>query len=197
MHRDRIGRRRDRQRIVRDDTAQRVVQQQQARASGVHDPGLLQDRQLLGREGQRVLGTVARRANEFDQGLAVGAGPFGRRASDGEHRAFDDAHDRLACQDVSVLEGLGQQVGRDVTVDREFRYQSAKHLREDHPGVAPRAHQRPVGDGLADLGHLGVVAQRSEFGGDGLDGERHIGPGIAVGHRIDVQAIDDILMGSQ
>ena len=62
----------------------------------------------------------------------------------------------------------------------------------------PRAPiKRTVGDGLADLGHLGVVGQGAQFGGDRLDGERHIGPGVAVGHRVDVQAIDDVLMGTQ
>ena len=129
--------------------------------------------------------------------LAVRAGPFGRRARDRQHGPFDDAHHGLTGQDVGVLEGLGQQIGRDVAVDRELRHEAPQHLGEDDAGVAPRAHQGTVGDGLADLGHLGVVGQGAQFGGDGLDRQRHIGPGVAVGHRIDVQAIDDVLMGTQ
>ena len=197
VHGDGVGRRRDGQRIVRDDAAQRVEEQQQSRASGVDHAGLLQHRELLGRESQRVLGAVTRRTHQLDQRLAVSARSLGGGARYGEHGAFHDAHDGPAGQDVGVLERLGQKIGRHVALDRKLRDQTAKHLGEDDPGVAPRAHERAVGDGLADLGHLRVVGQGAKFGGDGLDGERHIGPGVAVGHRIDVESIDDIHMRTQ
>ena len=67
-------------------------------------PACFKTGKLLGREGQRVLRAVARRAHEFDQRLAVRAGPLGGRARDREHGALDDAHHRLAREDVGVLE---------------------------------------------------------------------------------------------
>ena len=60
VDRDRIGRRRDRQGIMGDHAAERVEEQQQTRTTRVDDTGLLQYRELLGREGQRVLGAVSR-----------------------------------------------------------------------------------------------------------------------------------------
>ena len=44
---------------------------------------------------------------------------------------------------------------------------------------------------------IGAFSSRSFGHHDRLDGEGHIGPGIAVGDGIDVQAIDDVAIGVQ
>ena len=108
---------------------------------------------------------------------------FGRGARDGEHRPFNDAHHGLARENVAVPGELG--------------YEAAQHLGEDDPGVTASPHQRAVRDGLTHVGHVGVLGEGAEFGRDRFDREGHIGPGVTVGDRIDIEAIDDILVGTQ
>ena len=62
------------------------------------------------------------------------------------------------------------------------------------PGVAARAHQRPEADRRGDpLGRLagdalGLVER-------GPDGREHVRPGVAVGDRVDVEAVDLVDVG--
>ena len=44
-------------------------------------------------------------------------------------------------------------------MDGKLRHQPAQHLGENDARIAPRAHERAVGDRLAHLGHLGVIGQ--------------------------------------
>ena len=74
----------------------------------------------------------------------------------------------------------------------------AQDLREDHPRVAPGPHQRAVADGLARgdqvaVGAGGLVdlfAHRAQR-------EGHVGAGVAVGDRVDVQPVDGLTVGGQ
>ena len=50
---------------------------------------------------------------------------------------------------------------RDVVVLAHGLGDAAEQLGEDHPGVAPGAHQRAVGDRLADVGHEGAGGRSS------------------------------------
>ena len=50
---------------------------------------------------------------------------------------------------ASLGGGLGGHVG-----------QAAQNLRQDHPGVAPGAVQRAVGQGRGHLGHVAAGAER-------------------------------------
>ena len=74
--------------------------------------------------------------------------------------------------------------------------QTPQDLRQDDPGVAPGAHQRAVADGGAHRAQVGPVAI-AELGHHRLQRQRHVGPGVAVGDRIDVQPVDRLLMGPQ
>ncbi len=98
---------------------------------------------------------------------------------------------------VRVLKRFGEQVSADVTFFREFLDEAAQELGQDHPGITPRAHQRTVGDGPSDTAHGSIVTDFLKFSDNRFNGEGHIGPGIAVGHRINVQSIDDLFMGAQ
>jgi hypothetical protein len=73
--------------------------------------------------------------------------------------------------------------------------QAPKDLREDHPAVAARAHQRPVANGLAHCGEIAVGTL--ELGHHRLERQRHVGAGVAVGDRVHVEAVDAFLVGSQ
>ena len=65
-----------------------------------------------------------------------------------------------------------------------------QELGQDHARVAPGPHEGAVADGLADLGQAGAGRDAVELGDHGLEGQGHVGAGVAVGHRIDVQAVD-------
>ena len=86
-------------------------------------------------------------------------------------------------------------LGRGRRAPRPERVGEApEDLAEDHARVAPGAHERPVRDRLADLGHrLG----RSELLDDRLEGQRHVRAGVAVGHRVDVQPVQRLLVDAE
>ena len=69
-----------------------------------------------------------------------------------------------------------------------------QELGEDHARVAPGPHERAVADGPAHLGQRRTGRHTVELGHHGLERQRHVGAGVAVGHRIDVQAVDVRLM---
>ena len=67
--------------------------------------------------------------------------------------------------------------------------------RQDHAGVAPGAHERAVADGLARR-PPGRRRRPSSSSHDRLEGEGHVGAGVAVGHRVDVEPVDAGLVGA-
>jgi hypothetical protein len=77
--------------------------------------------------------------------------------------------------------GGAPERGRDRAVFVEALDGAADDLREDDAGVAARSEQRRVGD---------VGVPRLERLADGAHGEQHVRPGVAVGHRIDVEVVD-------
>ena len=90
----------------------------------------------------------------------------------------------------------GDHVGsRDRLERRERVGEAAEDLREDHAGVPAGTHQRTVPDRLADLLHGGAVG--GQLVDDGFERERHVGAGVAVGHRVDVEAVQLFLVVAQ
>ena len=72
--------------------------------------------------------------------------------------------------------------------------EAPQDLAEDHARVAPGAHERAVRDRLADLGHgLG----RPELLDHRLEGQRHVRAGVAVGHRVDVEPVQRLLVDAE
>ena len=108
------------------------------------------------------------------------------------------ARPRASARPVGVLVALGEHPG-----------EAPQQLAQDHPGVAPRPHERAVGDGLAHRRHLGSALPGSaptgvgelghvealepfeagELGHHRLQGQGHVGARVAVGHGVDVQAL--------
>ena len=72
-----------------------------------------------------------------------------------------------------------------------------QELGEDHARVAPRPHERAVADGLAHRGQARAGRHALELGHHGLEGQGHVGAGVAVGHRVDIQAVDVPLVRAQ
>ena len=50
---------------------------------------------------------------------------------------------------------------------------------------------------FTDLRHGRRVVEIVEFFGYRLERQRHVGTGIAVGNRVDIQPVDDLLMASE
>ena len=69
----------------------------------------------------------------------------------------------------------------------------AEHLAQDHPAVAAGAEQRAAGEGRERGREVdrGVARGRlAERVAGGRDGEEHVGAGVSVGHRVDVERVD-------
>ena len=205
-HRDRpaaCGRRAGRRPPAGQHRLGRVEDDAQAAAARVDDAGVTQRPQLLGGAGQRLAGR-GRGGGEHvagprPGGLGRGERGVGGGAGDGEHRPLD----RLPHGGVAGVGRLAQRLGHDpgrALVGRgpdDPAGQRAQHLAEDDPGVAARAEQRAAGH----RGQRGPerrrrppVAHRVAGGGDG---EEHVGAGVAVGHREDVEGVDLLAGGAE
>ena len=183
--------------VAGEYVTQGVEPQEQSRTTRVNDAGLFQDVELLGRIGQRLARLIARAANHRRETLVVGSGAFGSGARYRKNGPLDGPHHRLAGQDVSVLEGLDEEFGVDVTLLGELLDEASQQLGEYDPGVTTCPHQRAMGDGVGDRAHGGVGLDVIELRDHRFDRERHIRTGIPVGHGIDVQPVDDLFMGAQ
>jgi hypothetical protein len=158
----------------------------------VDHSGVLEHRQQLGRATHRGVDLGDRHLHDVVCRRSL-AGRAARGASrvlhDGEHRALDGLTHRL----VGRALGAGQSVGDDLSGHLLGAVggfaQPSQHLGQDHPRVAARSHERPVRDGLADVGDRGVGGQQGEFADDRVHGERHVRAGVPVGHREDVEAV--------
>ncbi len=89
--------------------------------------------------------------------------------------------------------GVDEELGTDALTLAHALAHAPQQLREDHPRVPPRPHQRAVPDSAADLVDSGPV-QALELRDDGLEGQRHVRTRVPVGYRIDVEPVDVLLM---
>ncbi len=71
---------------------------------------------------------------------------------------------------------------------------AAQELGKDDAGVPPGSHEGPVSDGVADPGQVAAGLDALELADHGLEGEGHVGAGVAVRHRVDVQSVDVALV---
>ena len=111
--------------------------------------------------------------------------------ADRQHRALD----RPAHGGVRRLGGAPERVdhhravallGRRVGDPADDR---AQHLAEDHPGVAAGAEQRAAREDLEDRRPVGRALLAHGVAGRG-HGQVHVGAGVAVGDRVDVERVD-------
>ena len=177
---------------------ERIEQEQVAGAAGVHHAGLGQDGQHLGRAGESVgrlaaaLSTTPTRPVPL---AAPGCGGGGHR-QDG---ALDRAHHGPPGQVGGVRDGVYEDVGLDAGVPgaRHALAHAPEELREDHARVPAGAHQRAVPDGLAHRGQAGPGLHPLQLADHRFEGQRHVGAGVPVGHRVDVEPVDVALVQPQ
>ena len=96
---------------------------------------------------------------------------------------------------------MGQRCGQHAGIDHldlsEALGHAAQQLAEDHAGVAPRSHQRTMRDGVAYALHGQRLVEAVEARHHRLDGQGHVGSGVAVGYRVHVEAVHDVLVAAQ
>ena len=165
-----------------------------AGAAGVDHADLFQDRQQVGGAGERgfELDHVGLEQRfELVLRRAKRQGAVGAFAGDRQHRALDGVDDgRVGLFDAGAerfREGAGVGFGDPLEAVGE----AAEELREDDAGVAPRPHQHAPGDRLGDDADRRFVDRRDGFRARG-HGRRHVGAGVAVRDREDVQFVDAV-----
>ena len=176
-----------------DEVEQRPLEQPvQALAARIDDAGLAQDREQGRGLRDGPLRAGQRRAEHRLDVVVVFRGLHGGRgrlADDGQDRALD----RLRHRAVRGPGALRHRVGEVEAVEPAFPAEPVGHapedLARDDPRVAPRAHERAEADRGGDpVGRL--AGDRLRLVERGLDRRVHVRAGVAVGDRVDVEAVD-------
>ncbi len=221
-----VGRRRDRrgrrQRTPVDDRKERVEQQEIARPAGVDHAGLGQDGELFGCPSQRFGRGTVRRLEHLDQRPVAERtllGPFRRGSGHGEDGALDRSQHGLARRLAGRRQapGQGRPVGVPVpSASTPVRPRSSWHR------ITPEFPRAPMSEPWAMALHTATIAARrppgsatpptaavrrdvealeardaGELGHHRLQGQRHVGARVAVGHRVDVQGVERLLVESK
>ena len=185
------------QRTTVDNVEERVEEEREPKAAGVDDACFLEHGQQVGRvldRGVRGLGGALQEGVERGVVPAGRLGSFCGLAHDGEDGALHRAHHCLIGS-VGSLAQRRRDLGSADGFERCERVgHAAQDLRQDHAGVAPRAHERAVRHRLAHVVHPRGVA---DLGAHRLERQRHVGPGVAVGHRIDVEQVELVLVAPE
>ena len=179
------------QRLTVDHEQRRVEQEQEPGSAGIDDAGVLQHGELLGSVVERGLAGGARGTEHSHQAGSVGrggGGGVGRFAHDGQDRALDRLEHRQICGRRCRLQRFGDLRGREIGGVLQRADQPAQDLAEDHTAVAACPHQAAVADGIA--GRLQLEVGQVELGDHGIERSGHVGAGVAVGNRVDVEPID-------
>jgi hypothetical protein len=172
---------------------QRVQDEAEAGAAGVHHSGVAEDGELLRRRLEGGPGTVGGRADDVGEvgSPLVDGGDGGRRAGTGhgEERPFLGVGHRGVGGVGRLLEGGGERrtVGRGLA--GQMVGEAAEELGEDRARVAPGSEDGAAGEHRP--GRLGGArALAVERGDSGLGGEQEVGAGVAVGHGEDVEIVE-------
>ncbi len=162
-------------------------------SAGIHHSVLLQDRkQLRGtpyrfdRRGESEVDDIVER------GIPAGgrACSSTRIAQNGQHGAFDRLSDRLEGNGCRPFECCGYHLSGISIAGGDDIAQASEDLAQDDARVTASSHQRAVRDCLAQRYDIGICRQESEFGDDGVHGQRHVRACVAVWNRKDIQPID-------
>jgi hypothetical protein len=177
-----------------DHVEQGIDEQHEAGAAGVDHAGLGQHRQELGGVLQGRGRGRRHRVQHLDQPGVTGAvRGVGGVAGDGEDRALHRAHDGGVGQPAGAEKSVGHAGGIHGVTAAQAVGQAPQDLGQDDPGVAPGAHERAVYDRLL---HAGVVGPL-EPGHHRLQGQGHVGAGVAVGDRVDVEPVEPLPVPAQ
>ena len=114
---------------------------------------------------------------------------LGHLADDGQHRPLDRHLHGL----VRARRSGSDRDGEDLAVDRLVLAEHARHAphdrAEDDARVPLRLHRRGPLDVCRELGG-GLRRRAVELVHDALHRQREVRPGVAVGHRVDVERVD-------
>ena len=165
-------------------------------AAGIYHAGLFQHGIHLHRFGQRdFTGANGLFQHEFHTVILLRGlnGPLGRQTGNGQHRTLGGFHHRAVSRGDAFLHGGGQRRAVRFGQPLEGFGHAAEEKRQDHAGVAPGAAQQTA---CRDLGGIvdGFGVGLFQFGAGGLDGQTHVGAGVTVRHRENVQVVDGLLL---
>ena len=177
----------------------RVQKQQEPRSPSIHHVGPGQLGQQLGRAIKRgpagLLASLHHLDEAVDPLLNRLCGGGGHVSDNSENGALHRGGHRLIGRGRSLLQRTGQHRRVDVAGGGHRVGETPQDLRQDHARIAPGTHQRAMADGVAHLAHL--VPGGRHLGYHRFQGERHIGAGIAVGNRVDIQLVDDVAVHAE
>ena len=167
-----------------------LAEQDIAQRAAVHDTGVLEDREHLRGVGQGLahLGDVHRQ-QRVDARAAphLAADMLDALARHGEDRALHGLDHRLVGGAVAADKGVAQLARADHGAACQLQGDAAEDLREDDAGIAPRAEQHALAQLAQIQSDLGPALRR----GDAVrERQRHVGAGVAVRDREDVQAVE-------
>ena len=183
-------------RLTPQGTEHTLQNDEVALAAGVHHAGLFQHRVHL--DGLRQGGIAGLDGLLQHIGrvvLLAGSlqGALGRQTGHGEYRALGRLHHRAVGGADALLHGRRQLCAVGLVQALEHLAHAAEQQREDDAGVAAGAPEQAGGRDLGGFFHGGGL-HTAQLGDGGLDGEGHIGAGVAVRHGEHVQVVDSLLL---
>ena len=120
---------------------------------------------------------------------------FGDLAHDREDRALDRAHHRLVRRVGGAPESAHARSPAGTCVERRQVSATPRRICERITPELPRA---PMSEPRLIAWHTSSIESAvGELGADRLEGERHVGAGVAVGDRVDVEPVQLLLMRTQ
>ena len=116
-----------------------------------------------------------------------------RQTGNGQHRALGRLHHRAVGGGNTLLHGGGQRRAVSLGETLEGLGHTPEQQGQNDTGVAAGTPQKSPGrylGGIVNGGGLGFF----QFSTGGLNGQVHVGAGIAVGNGKDVQVVDGLLL---
>jgi hypothetical protein len=192
----RVGRRGE-DRVAIDQPDHPFDHADEALAARVHHAGLAKRGEQLGGAGQGHFALAEHPAHELAHVGGVEGGPLGslgRAPGHGQDGAFARLVEGAVQPVVALPDGPGHlgSGGHLAVADRLGEAQ--EEMGEHHARVAPGPEHGGPGHGLGCLAE-GRVAQRMEGVGDGAEGQAEIRPGVPVGDREHVEAVELVAAG--
>ena len=164
--------------------------QHNALTACVHNAGLFQDGQQIGRI---LKGSLTGGADCSPQGGNIirfaGAAGLSSQTGNGEDGAFGRLHNRLVSGFDAHLKCAGQIRGLSICLAGQCLGETAEQKARDNTGVSARTAQHGGGGRFAGLGHRAGIRHSAQFLDRSTDGHAHVGTGIAVRNWENIQLI--------
>ena len=167
-----------------------------ALAAGVHHTGLFQHRVHLDGLRQRGVAGLDGLLQHVLGGVLLPRclqRALGGQTGYGEHRALRGLHHRAVGGGDALLHGGGQLCAVRLRRTLEHLAHAPEQQGQNDAGVAAGAPQQAGGRDLGGLVHRGGLAL-AQLVHRRLDGQAHIGAGVAVRHREHVEIVDGLFL---